>query len=135
MLHADDARDAEHERRTKLVSRTRDIQFAIPIFLLSGVFLAFCPTATAQASSGAATFKSKCQLCHGADGTGDTTLGKQLQAANLRSKDVQKKTDAELHKVIHDGNGNMPPFADQLSDDQIAQVIRFVRALGKTAKK
>jgi len=119
----------------KLVSRTRDIQLAIPIFLLSGVFLAFCSTAAAQASSGAATFKSKCQLCHGADGAGDTTLGKQLQAANLRSKDVQKKTDAELHKVIHDGNGNMPPFADQLSDDQIAQVIRFVRALGKTAKK
>ena len=97
--------------------------------------MAFCPTATAQASSGAATFKSKCQLCHGADGAGDTTLGKQLQAANLRSKDVQKKTDAELHKVIHDGNGNMPPFADQLGDDQITQVIRFVRALGKTAKK
>ncbi len=117
------------------MSRTRDIQFAIPIFLLSGVFLAFSPTATAQASSGAATFKSKCQLCHGVDGVGNTTLGKQLQAANLRSKDVQKKTDAELHKVIHDGNGNMPPFADQLSDDQIAQVIRFVRALGKTAKK
>jgi mono/diheme cytochrome c family protein len=29
----------------------------------------------------------------------------------------------------------MPPFADQLGDDQIAQVIKFVRALGKTAKK
>src|SRR5438105_15845955 len=100
MLHGYGRRsDAGHERRTKLVSRTRDIQFAILIFLLSGVFLAFCPTATAQASSGAATFKSKCQLCHGADGTGDTTLGKQLQAANLRSKDVQKKTDAELHNV------------------------------------
>jgi cytochrome c6 len=120
---------------TKLVSRTRDIQFAIAIFLLSGVFLAFCPMATAQGSSGTTIFKSKCQLCHGADGAGDTTLGKQLQAANLRSKDVQKKTDAELHKVIHDGNGNMPPFADQLGEDQIAQVIRFVRALGKTAKK
>lgn len=117
------------------MSRTRDIQFTIPIFLLSGVFLAFCPMAMAQGGSGATIFKSKCQLCHGADGTGDTTLGKQLQAANLRSKVVQKRTDAELHKVIHDGNGNMPPFADQLGDDQIAQVIRFVRALGKTAKK
>ena len=117
------------------MSRTRGIQLSVAIFLLSAVFSAFCPTVAAQASSGATTFKSKCQLCHGADGTGDTTLGKQLQAANLRSKDVQKKTDAELHKVIHDGNGNMPPFADQLSEDQIAQVIKFVRALGKTAKK
>ena len=92
-------------------------------------------SAAAQAASGAATFKTKCQLCHGPDGAGDTPLGKQLQAANLHSKDVQKKTDAELHKVVHDGNGNMPPFGDQLSDSEIDQVIKFVRTFGKTAKK
>ena len=122
-------------RRNKLANRARGIRFVIPIFLLSGILLTVCPSAAAQAGSGAATFKSKCQLCHGADGAGDSTLGKQLQAANLRSKDVQKKTDAELHKAVHDGNGNMPPFADQLSDAQIDQVIKFVRTLGKVAKK
>ena len=116
------------------MSRTRDIQFAIPIFLLSGVFLAFCPTATAQEGSGATIFKSKCQLCHGADGTGDTTLGKQLQAANLGSKDVQKRTNAELTKIVHDGQANMPPFADQLSDAEISHVIQYVRQLGKAKK-
>src|SRR5215469_7641227 len=97
--------------------------------------LLFSFSAVAQASGAAATFKSKCTLCHGADGAGQTTLGKQLQAANLRSKDVQKKTDAELRKVIHDGNGNMPPFADQLSDEQITGLVQYVRTLGKTAKK
>ena len=86
-------------------------------------------------AAGAATFKAKCVLCHGADGTGSTVLGKQLQAANLRSKEVQKKADADLHKAVHDGNGNMPPFADQLSDDEIAQVIKYVRTLAKVAKK
>jgi len=93
-------------------------------------------SAAGQAGSGAATFKNKCQLCHGPDGTGDTPLGKQLQAANLHSKDVQKKTNAELHKVVHDGNGNMPPFGEQLNDDEIDQVIKYVRAtFGKTAAK
>src|SRR5947209_20337012 len=86
-------------------------------------------------SPGEATFKAKCVLCHGADGTGDTPLGKQLQAANLHSKDVQKKTDAELHKAVHDGGANMPPFGEQLSDEEITQVIKYVRALGKQAKK
>jgi len=99
------------------------------------MFLIVGPVALGQSSPGAATFKGKCQLCHGADGTGNTTLGKQLQAANLRSKDVQKKTNAELHKAVHDGNGNMPPFAEQLSDSEIDQVIKFVRTLGKTRTK
>jgi mono/diheme cytochrome c family protein len=100
------------------------------------MFAVLCAVAaSAQESGGAGTFKSKCTLCHGADGTGNTTLGKQLQAANLHSKDVQKRSDAELHKIIHDGNGNMPPFADQLTDEQIDQVIQYVRRFAKTAKK
>jgi cytochrome c6 len=109
------------------------------ISTLACLGLLFLVSASAMAGgaekSGAAIFKSKCGLCHGADGAGNTALGKQLQAANLRSKDVQKKSDAELHKVVHDGNGNMPPFADQLRDDEISQVIQYVRGLGKTTKK
>jgi len=110
---------------------------AIGSFMILSVALTFsAPIARASETSGAATFKSKCVLCHGADGTGTTSLGKQLQAADLHSKDIQKKSDAELHKVVHDGNGNMPPFGEQLSDDEIDQVIKYVRAtFGKAPKK
>ena len=87
----------------------------------------------AAKSPGASIFHSKCVLCHGADGSGKTQLGKQLQAADLRSKDVQKQSDAALHKIIHDGQANMPAFADQLSDTEIDQVLKHVRALGKAA--
>lgn len=104
-------------------------------FLFSGLFVTISNTAWAQGNPGEAIFKAKCVLCHGADGTGDTPLGKQLQAANLRSKDVQKKSNAELHKVIHDGQANMPPFADQLSDQEIDQVIRYVRSLARNGHK
>jgi mono/diheme cytochrome c family protein len=115
-----------------LVKRTKPACF---LSIVVALFLVFSGEQLALAEDGgAATFKAKCVLCHGADGTGNTPLGKQLQAANLRSKDVQKKTNAELHKVIHDGQTNMPPFGDQLSDQQINQVIRYVRTLGKTAK-
>src|SRR5258708_21034030 len=113
-------------------------QWAVAFCGLMLLLVASVPVASQEngkASAGAATFKNKCVLCHGADGAGNTPLGKQLQAANLRSKDVQKRSDAELHKVVHDGQGNMPPFAEQLSDDEIDQVIQFVRQLGKVAKK
>ena len=98
------------------------------------VSAAFSP-ALCQSGSGAETFKEKCVLCHGADGSGNTPLGKQLQAADLRSKDVQKKTDAELHRVIHDGQTNMPGFADELNEQEITQVIKYVRSLGRTPSK
>lgn len=101
--------------------------------ILGLLAVAFAVPMHAEESGGAATFKQKCTLCHGADGTGQTTLGKQLQAANLHSKDVQKRSDAELHKIIHDGNGNMPPFGDQLTDEQIDAVIKHVRTFGKSA--
>lgn len=87
----------------------------------------------AAKSPGASIFRTKCVLCHGADGSGKTPLGKQLQAADLRSNNVQKLGDAELHKIIHDGQANMPAFADQLSALEIDQVLKHVRALGKTA--
>lgn len=86
-------------------------------------------------SPGETTFKSKCVLCHGADGTGNTPLGKQLQAANLHSPDVQKRSNAELRKIVHDGQTNMPSFAEQLSDEQITQVIKYVRTFRKSGKK
>ena len=102
------------------------------------VVLAFVVTSSlvaqqAAKSPGASIYRTKCILCHGADGAGKTPLGKQLQAADLRSKDVQKRGDEELHKIIHDGQANMPAFADQLSDSEIDQVLKQVRAFGKTA--
>ncbi len=89
----------------------------------------------AKSSPGAGTFRNKCVLCHGMDGRGKTPLGKQLQAADLGSKDVQKLSDAELHKIIHDGQANMPSFADQLTDAEISQVLKHVRQFGKAAAK
>jgi mono/diheme cytochrome c family protein len=121
------------ERLVKLQSQTSVSWLVILLFVT-------CCSLLAQEhakSGGAATFKSKCVVCHGADGTGNTPLGKQLQAANFHSKDVQKLSDAELHKIVHDGQANMPAFADQLSDEEITQVVKYVRQLGKTppAKK
>jgi cytochrome c6 len=132
-----DLRGFSHSRRFKPVQHVSGFGFfnAVISLLIGVAFFPAVLMAEDGKTAGGATFKAKCVLCHGADGAGNTTLGKQLQAANLRSKDVQKKTDADLHKAVHDGNGNMPPFADQLSEDEITQVVKYVRSLGKIAKK
>jgi mono/diheme cytochrome c family protein len=85
-----------------------------------------------QAQSDAATiFKAKCALCHSADGSADTQTGKALHAKDLRSEEVQKKTDAELTQVITNGNGSMPAFGSQLSPEDIHKLVDYVRDLGK----
>jgi mono/diheme cytochrome c family protein len=111
------------------------VQSLMPL-VFSGIMLfSVSNLAWSAESPGETIFKSKCVLCHGADGTGNTPLGKQLQAADLHSPDVQKRTNAELHKIVHDGQTNMPAFADQLSDEEITQVIKYVRTFGKSGKK
>ena len=115
------------------VKPTRSISWLLLlVFVVSSALIA---QQGAKSSPGASIFKNKCVLCHGIDGAGKTPLGKQLQAANLGSKDVQKRSDAELHKIVHDGQANMPAFADQLNDGEIDQVIKYVRHFGKIAAK
>jgi cytochrome c oxidase cbb3-type subunit 3 len=87
-----------------------------------------------KASAGANLFKSHCVLCHGADATGNTTLGKQLKARNLHSAIVQKKSDAALKHLITEGEGSMPPFSAQLSGAQIDELVAYIRQLGKSKK-
>ena len=49
----------------------------------------------AMADDAEALYKSKCQVCHGADGKG-TAAGQKLGAKDFHSPEVQKQTDAEL---------------------------------------
>jgi mono/diheme cytochrome c family protein len=84
-----------------------------------------------KASSAEAFFKARCALCHGTDGTGKTTLGQQMKAANLRSGLVQKDSDALMKGVILHGKGNMPPFEGQLTEADVDQLVKYVRQFGK----
>jgi cytochrome c6 len=81
------------------------------------------------ASDGAALYKAKCATCHGADGSGQTPVGKSMKLRDLRSADVQKQTDIELTKLISGGKGKMPGFGKTLSTADIAAVISFLRTL------
>jgi cytochrome c6 len=84
---------------------------------------------TAVAADAAATFKAKCATCHGADGSGNTPVGKKLAVRSLGSADVQKQSNAQLAGMISKGKLKMPGFAKSLSGDQINQLVAHIRTL------
>ena len=80
---------------------------------------------------GASTYKSRCADCHGADGKGDTAVGKSMHLRSLGSPEVQKQSDKDLTAWISDGKGAMPGYKDDLSTGQIKDLVAYIRALGK----
>ena len=77
----------------------------------------------------AALYKSKCQVCHGADGKGDTAAGQKLGAKDFHSPEVAKMPDAELIDAINKGKGKMQAYEGKLTDDQIRALVKYVRSL------
>ena len=97
--------------------------------MLAALTLVIALPAIAADPDGAALFKAKCATCHGADGAGQTSIGKSMKLRDLRSADVQKQTDIELTKIISGGKGKMPGFGQKMSTADVMAVIAHVRTL------
>jgi cytochrome c6 len=82
-------------------------------------------------NSGADIYKSKCQMCHAADGSGNTPAGKSTKARPFDSPEVLKLSDDDLIKVTKSGQGKMPAYASKLTDDQIKAVVAHIHTLQK----
>lgn len=84
-------------------------------------------------AAGADTFKAKCVMCHGADGKGDTPMGKKNNVRDLGSAEVQKQTDAQLTDIITKGKNppKMPAFEGKLTADEIKQLVAHLRSIKK----
>lgn len=79
----------------------------------------------------AALYKSKCAMCHGADGKGETPAGKSMKVRDFASEDVKKMSDQELSDAIEKGKGKMPKYASSLKPDQIKGLVAYVRTFAK----
>lgn len=96
---------------------------AVCLMVLSGTMWA--------EGGGANLFKAKCAACHGADGSGNTPMGKSMKLRDLGSPEVQKESDAEFTAITANGKGAMPAYKDKLTSDQIKQLVVFMRSLAK----
>jgi cytochrome c6 len=94
--------------------------------------LIFSPNLRAQGDT-AKVYKTNCVLCHAVDGSGSSASGKAMNAKDLRSPEVQGKSDAELAEFITQGKGKMPAFGKKLKPDDIKQLVVYIREMA--AKK
>jgi cytochrome c6 len=95
------------------------------------LLLALFVVPAAMAEDGAALYKAKCAMCHGQDGAGQTTMGKNMKLRDLGSAEVQKQTDAELTKITADGKNKMPAYKSKMTAAEIEAVVKFIRTLKK----
>jgi len=81
--------------------------------------------------SGEKTYKAKCAMCHGLDGSGATPAGKSTKARDLCSDEVKKETDAEWTDITTKGKNKMPSFEKKLTEAEVKDVIAYMRSLCK----
>lgn len=76
-------------------------------------------------------YAAKCAHCHGADGSGETILGRHLKLRDMRSPEVQQYSDSRLVAIIATGmdQGRMPGFQKKLGPEMVEQLASYVRTL------
>jgi len=77
-----------------------------------------------RADDGGEMYGKKCLACHALDGSGDKPLGRKLRVPDLRGL---ASTRADVEKVIAEGRGRMPAYADRLTPEQIAEIAAHVK--------
>jgi mono/diheme cytochrome c family protein len=82
-------------------------------------------------SAGADTYKAKCAMCHGPDGTAATPVAKAMKIVSFKDPTMVKAPDAEFIAATKSGKGKMKGFAGTLSDAQIKEVVSYIRTLQK----
>jgi cytochrome c6 len=110
--------------------QTKRMGKAILGFLFSAAMGVFATAARAQ-TGGEALYKGKCVACHGADGKGETAVGKANKVRDLGSEDVQKQSDDEIAGIISNGKGKMPAYGKSLKAEQIKDLVAYLRSLKK----
>jgi mono/diheme cytochrome c family protein len=79
-------------------------------------------------SAGAATYKAKCQMCHGATGTPSAGMAKAMGIKASTDPSVKALSAASMAATVKNGKGKMKPIAG-LSDEQIKDVVAYYRGL------
>ncbi len=100
-------------------------------FGIASLLLLVANSSCLAQNSTADLYKSKCQMCHAADGSGNTPAGKAMNAHPFNSPDVMKQSDAELTAVIKKGKNKMPAFDGKLTDAQITDLVAYIHTLQK----
>jgi mono/diheme cytochrome c family protein len=93
------------------------------------------PVAQSDASTkaGLAVFTKNCASCHGKTGLGDGVKARTLKdfPGNFSKADFQSLADGDIFYRTKTGRGEMPKYDGKLADDDIWNVVNYLRTLKK----
>ena len=80
-------------------------------------------------------FVEHCSICHGIDGRGDTTIGRNLypKVPDMSQQDTQQLSDGELYYIISNGIRltGMPAWGSEDKPEAIWDLVSLIRRLPK----
>jgi mono/diheme cytochrome c family protein len=79
-------------------------------------------------SSGEATYKAKCQMCHGPTGVPNPGMAKMMGIKSVTDPEVKKMTVEEIESMVKNGKNKMKPISG-LSDAQVKAVAEYFKTL------
>ena len=94
---------------------------------LAAVILAASAVCFAQ-SGGEATYKAKCQSCHGTAGTPNPGIAKAMGVKAVSDPEIKKLTVDQMVTAVKNGKGKMKPITG-LTDAQIKDAVVYYRGL------
>jgi mono/diheme cytochrome c family protein len=127
---------ASPSSRTEVAGRLT-IALALLAFLYWSVSAS---SRTWAAEKSAVLFQELCSVCHGVGGKGDGPSAQGLEpkpADFTNCKVMAKDSDEVLLKIIKGGGQSvgrstvMPAWGDSLSEQQIGELVKFIRGLCK----
>jgi mono/diheme cytochrome c family protein len=117
------------KEETSLANAAKDV--VIP--LEAGRMKNPLPETDEVVSQGQQLFLESCALCHGAEGRGDTSIGRNMYppAADMHSPHVQHWNEAELYWIIRNGVRltGMPSWQSSISENDTWKLARFIHNL------
>ena len=90
----------------------------------------FAAAPAGDAEKGKAVFEDNCAVCHNAD-SDEKKMGPGLKGLfkHEKLKNGKKPTEANIKAIINTGGNGMPPYAEQLSDEERDNVIAYLKTL------
>lgn len=90
------------------------------------------PTAESLAK-GKKMYVIDCAMCHGENGDGKGDMASDMKnVTDFTNPDVQKAhTDGEWFYIIRKGKGEMPPEGDRVKDEEVWNMVNYIRAFAK----
>lgn len=86
----------------------------------------------ASVERGKGLYMTQCTMCHGknGDGKGELATVMHLNIPDFTKPDtLAKRTDGGLAAIINKGSGTMPGEAKRLKEDQVWDLVNFLRTL------